>query len=131
MQDGDASPTEALKGAAAMSQAVAVGVFGDKLKDPAVTANLKEAAAALKEFGAPLLSSPQAQEGLDELLRGLGRVMQDQGKRETLKGAAATLVETAGTVGGSLQNGHRNEAFKNRAGFLIEAVGNKLQGVPA
>ena len=130
VQDGDASPTEALKGAAAMSQAVAVGVFGDKLKDPAVAGNLKEAAAALQDFGGPLLSSPQAQEGLDQLLRGLGRVLQDPGKRETLKGAVATLVETAGTVGGSLQNGHRNGAFKSGAGFLIEAVGNRLQNAP-
>ena len=131
VQDGDASPTEALKGAAAMSQAVAVGVFGAKLKDPAVAGNLQDVAAALKSFGAPLLSSPQAQEGLDQLLRGLGRMLQDPGKRETLKGAVATLVQTAGTVGGSLQNGHRNGAFKNGAGFLIEAVGNRLQSAGA
>ena len=131
VQDGDASPTEALKGAAAMSQAVAAGVFGAKLKDPAVAGNLQEAAAALKDFGSPLLSSPQAQEGLDQLLRSLGRMLQDQGKRETLKGAAATLVETAGTVGGSLQNGNRNGTLKNGAGFLIEAVGTGLQSAGA
>ena len=130
VQDGDASPTEAVKGAAAMSQAVAVGVFGDKLKDPAVAGNLKEAAAALQSFGGPLLSSPQAQEGLDQLLRGLGRTLQDPATRETFKGAVATLVQTAGTVGGSLQNGRRNEAFKSGAGFLIEAVGNRLQNAP-
>ena len=131
VQDGDASPTEALKGAAAMSQAVAAGVFGAKLKDPAVAGNLQEAAAALKDFGSPLLSSPQAQEGLDQLLRSLGRMLQDQGKRETLKGAAATLVETAGTIGGSLQNGNRNGTLKNGAGFLIEAVGTGLQSAGA
>ena len=44
VQDGKASPTEALQGAAAMSQAVVVGVFGDKLKDPAVVGNLQEVA---------------------------------------------------------------------------------------
>ncbi len=131
VQEGDASPTEALKGAVAMSQAVAVGVFGDKLKDPDVARNLQEAAAALQTFGGPLLSSPQAQEGRDQLLRGLGRVLQDPGRREALKAAVATLVQTAGTIGGSLQNGNRNGAFKSGAGFLIEAVGNKLQGPAA
>ncbi len=58
-------------------------------------------------------------------------MLQDQGKRETLKGAAATLVETAGTVGGSLQNGNRNGTLKSGAGFLIEAVGTGLQGAGA
>ena len=53
VQDGDASPTEALKGAAAMSQAVATGVFGAKLADPSVAAKLQEAAGALKVFGGP------------------------------------------------------------------------------
>lgn len=92
-----------------MSQAVAVGVFGDKLKDPAVAGDLQEAAVTLHGFGSPLLSSPQAQDGLDQLLRGLGRVL--QGRRETLTGAVATLVQTAGTVRGSLQSGNRNGAL--------------------
>ena len=61
------------------------------------------------------------------MLRNLGRMLQDPGKREALKGAVATLIKTAGTVGGSLQNGNRNEALKSGAGFIIEAVGNKLQ----
>ena len=45
----------------------------------------------------------------------------------------ATLIQTAGTVGGSLNNGHRSGALKNGAGFIIEAIGNRLQtaGAPS
>ena len=127
VQNGDTSPTEALAGAAAMSKAALAGVFGAKLQDPSVAGDLKEAAAVLKRFGGPLVSLPEAQDGRDELLRNLGRMLQDPGKREALNGAVATLIKTTGTVGGSLQNGNRNKALKNGAGFIIEAVGNKLQ----
>ncbi len=54
-------------------------------------------------------------------------MLQDQGKRDALKGAAATLVQTAGTVGGSLQNGNAKDAVKSGAGLLIGGVGSKLQ----
>ena len=55
VQDGKASPTEALQGAAAMSQAVVVGVFGEKLKDPAVVGNLREVAETCRASAAARL----------------------------------------------------------------------------
>ena len=114
-----------------MTQVFAAGVFGDKLKDPAVVANLQQAAGALQGFGTGLLSSPQVQAGLDQLLRIVGQMLQDQDKRDALKGAAATLVQTAGTVGSSLQNGNAKDAVKSGAGLLIGAVGSKLQSAGA
>ena len=71
--------------------------------------------------------SPQVQAGLDQLLRIVGQLLQDEDKREALKGAVATLVQTAGTVGGSLQNGNAKDAVKSGAGLIIEGVGSKLQ----
>lgn len=77
---------------------------------------------ALQGFGGPLLSPPQA--GLDQLLRSVGQMLQDADKREALKGAVATLIQTTATVGGSLQNGNAKDAVESGAGLLIEAAGS-------
>jgi hypothetical protein len=47
-----------------------------------VAGNLQEVAVALQGFGGPLLSPPQAQAGLDQLLRSVGQMLQDADKRE-------------------------------------------------
>ncbi len=127
VQSGKASPTEALQGAAAMSAAMFAGIFGDKLKSRAVAGNVQEAVEGLQGFGGPLLSSGQVKPGIDQFLLIVGQMLQDPGKREALKGAVATLVQTAGTVGGSLQNGNAKEAVTSGAGLIIEGLGSKLQ----
>ena len=92
---------------------------------------MQEAIGGLQGFGGPLLSSGQVKPGIDQFLVIVGQILQDPGKREALKGAAATLVQTAGTVGGSLQNGNAKGAVTSGAGIIIEGLGSKLQSAGA
>lgn len=76
---------------------------------------------ALQGFGGPLLSPPQA--GLDQLLRSVGQMLQDADKREALKGAVATLIQTTATVGKLAAERHAKDAVESGAGLPIEASG--------
>jgi hypothetical protein len=49
------------------------------------------------------LAGPDAQRGLESLLKVIGQALQDPAKRDRLKAVASTLIETAGVIGGSLQ----------------------------
>lgn len=123
--------------AAADSMVEVAGTLGSELQKPDVRQMTTQATGLFidaassrlgaKDVGDPLPSSGQVKPRLDQFLRIVGQMLQDPGKREALKGAAATPVQTAGTVGGSLQNGNAKEAVTSGAGLIIKGLGSKLQ----